>query len=286
MAEVQTTPITESDADEVARFLHRELNSRVSVGGWKALLLPPWPHAGPHRGYQLHVDGELVGVYAAVFSQRPTADGAPVRVCNLAAFCVREEHRMHSVRLIRALLAQRDCQFTDLSPSGNVVAMNERLGFRRLDTGTRLIVNVPRRGRGIRISADPEVLAATLRGRDREIHRDHTSAAAARHLLVQHGDDYAYLVFRVVTRKRLRAFAAPLYAGGDRALLERAWPQVRSHLLTRHGLPFVLAERRILGFATGIGAELTQPRPKMVRGDLMPDDAVDYLYSELVLVDW
>ncbi len=52
-------------------------------------------------------------------------------VCNVAALCVRDDLRAHTVRLVRALLKQREYSFTDLSPSGNVVAMDERLGFLR-----------------------------------------------------------------------------------------------------------------------------------------------------------
>lgn len=194
---------------------------------------------------------------------------------------------MHSLRLVRALLKQRDVVFTDFSPSGNVVAMNERLGFQRLGGGTRLVLNLPhRRKAGVRVSQDPDLLAATLRGRDAEVYRDHRAAPAARHLLVQRGGDYAYLVFRVDSRKRLRLFATPLYVGGDHALLRAAWRQVRTRLLLAHRLPFTLAEQRLLHFAPPLGAALRHPRPKMVRGSSLPAAEIDYLYSEFALLEW
>lgn len=286
MATVETAPITAADATAAAQFLHDELNDRVSVAAWRALLQPPWGGSAPNHGFVLRDAGRIVGVYAAVYSERVT-DGVPVRVCNLAAFCVREEHRMHALRLVRALLKQPGFVFTDFSPSGNVVAMNERLGFRRLDGATRLVVNVPRPPtRGRRITQDPGTIAATLKGADADVHRDHRDAAAARHLLVTRGDEYAYLVFRADSRKRLRLFATPLYVGGSRRLLEEAWGDVRAHLILRHRLPFTLAERRILSFAHGLGRELPHPRPKMIRGDALPATEVDYLYSELALVGW
>jgi hypothetical protein len=103
---------------------------------------------------------------------------------------------------------------------------------------------------------------------------------------VRRGDDYAYLVFRADSRKRMRLFALPLYAGGDPALLDAAWGSVRAHLLTRHRLVFILGERNILPFARGLGRELRAPRPKMVRGEGIPAAEIDYLYSELALVSW
>ncbi|MGO4680989.1 hypothetical protein [Microbacterium sp. 2MCAF23] len=282
----ELVPITASEVDDAAAFLHAELNPAVSAAAWTTLLRPPWPDAGPDSGVLLRDGDRVVGVYAAVRSVRD-AGGTAVPLCNLAAFCVLEEHRMHSLRMIRGLLRQRDVQFTDLSPSGNVVAMNERLGFTRLDTTTRLVLNPPARTpRGIRLSADPAVLEAVLRGDDARIHRDHRGAAAARHLLVQRGDQYAYLVYRAHRMKRLRLFALPLYAGGDRALLEAAWGAVRGHLLRHDGLPFTLAERRLLGFDRGIGRTLRVPRARMVRGAGLEPAAIDYLYSELALVEW
>ena len=60
MARVETSPITADDTGPAARFLHTELNSAVSVARWQALLQPSWPDAGPNRGFQLTVDGEVV----------------------------------------------------------------------------------------------------------------------------------------------------------------------------------------------------------------------------------
>lgn len=279
---VAVRPITPDDAPAAAEFLHRELNPRVSVEAWMGLLRPPWADCGPNHGFHLRTpDGSIVGVYAAVYAVR-----AGVTVCNLAAFCVLEPYRAQGLLLIRALISQKGVAFTDLSPSGNVVAMNERLGFRRLDTGTRLLVNLPgRAGRGTRVTSDPAALAAALTGADAAVYRDHRHARAARHLLVTRGDRHGYLVYRRDRRKRLPLFASALYVGGDRALVAEAWNGVRAHLL-RRGIPFTLAERRILGFARGAGRELADPRAKMYRGEGVDPETIDYLYSELALVSW
>jgi hypothetical protein len=286
MTAVELSAITDEAAGEAAEFLHRELNPRVSAESWLALLQPPWATSAPNHGFQLRDGGKIVGVYAAVYSEREIA-GTRLSVCNLAAFCVLDEYRMHSLRLVRALMKQKDYTFTDFSPSGNVVAMNERLGFQRLDGATRLVVNLPSlRHRGVRLTQDPTVLETTLRGRDADVYRDHRGAAAARHLLVRRGGEYAYLVFRADSRKRLRLFATPLYVGGSQALLESEWGSVRAHLLLRHRLTFTLAERRLLHFARGLGRQLQSPRPKMVRSENSSSQEIDYLYSELALVSW
>jgi hypothetical protein len=282
----ELSPVLEEDLDDVAAFLHVELNPRVTASEWRALLTPPWRADAPNHGFLLRVDGRIVGAYAAVYADREV-EGGIHRFCNLAAFCVRDEHRAHSFRLMRALLGQKGFEFTDLSPSGNVVALNERLGFERLDTATRITANVPgARPRGVSVSGRPEVIAATVRGADAAVYRDHRDAAAARHLVVRAGDAYAYLVFRKDRRKGVPVFATPLYAGGDRTLLQRAWPTVAGHLLWRHRLFATLAERRILGFAPRFGRAQTKPRAKMFRSKTLVAAQIDYLYSELTLLEW
>ena len=283
---VSTRAITSEDAAPVAEFLHENLNSEVSAANWKQLILPPWDQSGPNHGFQLVTEeGAVVGVYAAVYARRKVS-GRTFDLCNLAAFCVLEPFRAHSLKLIRALLKQPGFVFTDLSPSGNVIAMNERLGFERLDTATRLVVNLPRpRGRGLRLTSNPEALDRVLVGRDAEIYRDHRQAGGVEHLLVERDGEYGYLMFRRDRRKRLRLFATPLYRGGSASCVENAWGPIRARLL-RLGLPFTLAEHRVLGFSRGLGTSLAHPRPKMFRGDGIRADEIDYLYSELTLVAW
>lgn len=283
---VVTRPLTTDDAVSVSDFLHENLNNHVSTAAWMQLILPPWKHVGPNHGFKLVTDGgTLVGVYVAIYSQRET-DGIAVDVCNLAAFCVLEPFRVHSLKLIRALLKQPGFVFTDLSPSGNVVAMNERLGFHHIDTSTRLVLNLPRvPRRGLRLTSDPAILGRVLTGHDAKVYRDHRDAGGVEHLLIEREEQYGYLMFRRDRRKGLRLFATPLFAGGSAACTESAWGAVRSHLL-RKGLIFTLAEHRVLGFSQGFGTALANPRPKMYRRIGIPAHEIDYLYSELTLVEW
>jgi hypothetical protein len=273
--------IEPTDVDAVARFLHTNLNSGVALSDWTALLRPPWRDEAPNHGFML-IDGEsVVGAYAAVYSRR-----GDTRVCNLAAFCVLEEHRPHGLRLIRALLGQKGYEFTDLSPSGNVVALNERLGFTRLPTRTRLVLNIPGIARGVRVTADPAALAASLGGNDARVYADHRDAPAAHHLLITSQAGHAYLLFRRDRRKGLPLFATPLFVGGNPTVLEAGWRAVAGYLALRKGIPVTLAEHRILGFAPGPGRDLANPRPRMFRSRTLQGEEIDYLYSELTLVRW
>ncbi len=286
MTHVVARPIGTADVAAVCKFLHDELNPAVPVSAWRALFSPPWPGVGPNHGFQLLADDRIVGAYVAVYSHRILGSSSEP-FCNLAAFCVREEYRSHSFRLVRAILGQGGYTFTDLSPSGNVIALNQRLGFTSLDTSTAFVLNVPAPAqRHTQIIADPARIESLLRGDDLRIYHDHRTAAAARHIVAVHGERIGYLVVRRDRRRNLPLFASVLHAGGDRALLRTAWPQLRTQLLRTLHTPVTLAELRVLGFEPPLSIPLRKSRPKMFRSSTVTASDIDLLYSELTLLTW
>lgn len=284
---VRVAPITATDIPAVARFLHENLNARVSAEAWEQALLVPWKVAAPNHGYLLRDDdGEVAGAYLAFYSER-TIDGRPRRFCNLGAWCVLPEHRFHSLKLLKALLAQEGYGFTDLSPSGNVVPMNTRLGFSFLDTATAVAPNLPWPALpgGGRVSADPAVIENTLTGADAQIYRDHAGTAAARHVVLIAGDRYCYVIFRTDRRKGLPVFASVLHVS-DPELFRTMRRRFQSHLLVRHGVLALLAELRVVGHRPRLSRMLASPRRKMFRGADLGERDIDYLYSELTCLSW
>ncbi|MFC0532176.1 hypothetical protein [Phytohabitans kaempferiae] len=283
---IAVKPISGPDVPAVARFLHEHLNSRVSAEAWVRAVEVPWKVDAPNHGFMLVQDGAVVGAYLAFYSERTIA-GRRERFCNLGAWCVLPEHRFHSLRLLKALLAQDGHTFTDLSPSGNVLPVNTRLKFEFLDTSTALVPALPRLGwfgRG-RVSADPRVIEDSLDGEDLERYRDHADTAAARHLVLVRGNRRCYVVFRKDRRKRLPFFASILYVS-DPELFRSMAGQVSRHLLVRHGVLAILAELRVVGDRPRLSRLLGSPRRKMFKSDHLTPDQIDYLYSELVCVAW
>ncbi len=282
---VEVEPIAPSDVLRVADFLHRHLNSQVTADAWARAMNVSWDVAKPNSGFMLLEDDTVVGAYLAFYSRRELG-GELERVCNLGAWCVLPEHRFHSLRLLRALLGQQGYSFTDLSPSGNVVPINSRLGFETLDTTARLVPNLPWPGRprGQVISADPELIESTLTGPDLRLYRDHAEAEAARHLVLILDGRWCYVIFRRDRRKGLPLFASILYAS-DRDLLRAMARPLTFHLLIHHGALATLAEERVVGRLPLLS--LGRPaRPKMFRSSRLEPAHVDYLYSELVCVPW
>ncbi|KAE8764907.1 hypothetical protein GB883_06610 [Georgenia thermotolerans] len=226
----------------------------------------------------------MVGAYLAFYSERGI-DGRPERFCNLAAWCVEEGYRSQGLRLLRAALRQKGYHLTDFSPSGNVVPLNARLGFTALDTTTALAPNLPWPAWSrARVVTDPREIERVLTGRELAIYRDHARAAAARHLVLVAGARTCYVVVRRDRRKRLPLFASVLHVS-DPELFARHGRLVLRHLLLRHGVPFTLAERRVVPRVPGPSVTVAG-RPKMFRSPTLRADQIDYLYSELTCVAW
>jgi hypothetical protein len=279
---VRAVPVDAASIPTVARFLHENLNRRLSADAWAAAIVPPWAD-GPTYGFRL-LDGEqLVGVYVAFFSRRVLA-GRERRVCNLAAWCVLDGYGAHGLRLLRALLGSGADVFTDLSPSGAVVPIDRRLGFRDLDTTTSLRVNLPTLPVGsVALVTDPRRVAELLVGDDLAIYRDHRDAAAVRHLVLVVDGAPCYVMYRRVRRKRLPVFAAIVHVS-DPAAFRRGLRRLGGHLALR-GMPVLLAEHRIVGGSLR-RAVTVGGRPKLFRAPELEPDDVDDLYSEITCVPW
>jgi hypothetical protein len=283
---IAVRPIADTDLPRVGAFLRDNLNGKVPAAGWAAAAALAWAEDPPNAGFML-LDGEtVVGAHLAFYSDR-IIDGRRERFCNLGAWCVLEEHRFHGLRLLKALLAQDGYHFTDLSPSGNVIPINVRLGFSFLDTATALVPNLPWPSRPRRgaISTDPVVLQRTLTGRDLDLYRDHAATAAARHLVLLDSDEWCYVVFRKDRRKGLPIFATILHVSHPE-VFRRMARRLARHLLLRHGALATLAEDRVVTHRPHPSFELRSPRRKMFRSPRLGPAQIDYFYSELFCVPW
>jgi hypothetical protein len=279
---VTLLPITDNDVDRVARFLTASLNPAVPAEVWAAGIRAPWARGTDH-GCMLIADEEIVGVNLAFRSVREIG-GRTEHICNLGALCVLPEHRAHAPRLIRAILKGPGVSYTDLSPSGNVVAINERLKMVPLDTRTRLLPNLPSLPKkNLTLSTKDSHLRTYLKGEGLVIYEDHASAPAVRHLLLRVGDRCCHIMWRHDRRKGVRAFATILYVS-DRDLFHAFAPQVLGHLLTQH-VPFTLLEERV-ATANAFGGYWNVRRPKMFKSASLEPTQIDYLYSELTQIPW
>ena len=277
---VELSPITDADIAAVADFLRVNYKDRIP---WD-IMARPWKVDAPNHGFMLHDAQRIVGTHTAFYSERLVA-GRMEWFCNLGTWYVLPEFRSHSIRLIKALLAQDDYHFTALTPDHKVVSIHTKLRFHPLDTSGALIPNLPwptPPGRTT-ISTDPDVIESTLAGVELELYRDHAQALAARHLVLLRGPDSCYVIYRETSIKAVPV-AVILHVSNPQ-LFHQAIVALTRHLLVRHRLPATLAELRIIGHQPRLSFEVTA-WPKMYRSASLTPDQIDDLYSELVCVPW
>jgi hypothetical protein len=277
-------PIMGEAVDEVGDFLHRSMGERVSADSWVQSMKVPWSVEAPNHGYLLRAGGDIVGAQLAYYSRREIR-GQVLDICNLGAWSVDQDHRLSGLRLLQALLAQDGYHFTDLSPSGNVVPINERLNFSHLDTTTALTVNTSPLPSRAEVSSEPHFVETHLSERDRRLYLDHRDTAAARHAVLVHGSRSCFIMFRHDRRKGLSLFVSILHVS-DPEMLYRHFGAFSRFALRQHGAVATLSELRVVGRQPPLSRLLPRPRPKMFRSSVLTAADVDYLYSELECLEW
>jgi hypothetical protein len=279
---VELSPITDADVVAVANFLHANYNDRIPWADSR--LAGPWKVEAPNHGFMLRDGQRIVGVHTAFYSER-LVEGRMEQFCDMGTWYVLPEFRIHSVRLIKAVLAQDGYHFTSLTASDKVATIHTRLGFRSLDTSAAFIPNLPwptPPGRTT-VSADPDVIESTLAETELEIYHDHAQALAARHIVLIRGPDSCYVMYRA-TRYKAVPFAVIVHVS-NRQLFYRAIVPLTRYLLVHDRLPATLAELRIIGSRPPLSWKVTSPPKTYLSASLQPSQ-IDYLYSELLCIPW
>lgn len=286
-ARVQVCPITDNDLPEVAQLLGTHFPPDTPLDRWaevwrETVNLPD--SSAPNHGFLLRAGGKVVGAYPAVYSTR-VINGRTERFCNLAVWYTEPQYRLHSVRMVKAILVQGGWHFTDLTPIDVVQQLNLRLGFRFLDTTAVLIPNIPWpsvRGR-VRVSADEAVIRASLNGQPLKFFLDHVRCQWARHLVVVRDGEACYVQWRMERRKGLPVFASLRYASNPTVLRKTIRP-LGHYLLTRYGALGTVVELRVAGGRPRPSWQLRRSKARMFKSDTLAPEDVDYLYSEITSV--
>jgi hypothetical protein len=276
---VELTPITGRDVAEVADFLRTSLDPQIP---WARSCVPPWQVEAPNHGFMLRDGQRVVGALLAFYSDR-LIGGRVERFCNMGTWCVLPAYRSHSIRLLRAMVAQDGYHVTCLSPNERVVAITAKFKFRPLDTAAVLIPNLPwptLPGR-TRISADPGVIASTLTGAELRLYHDHAEALAARHILLIRGERTCYVMYRETPLKGLPC--AEILHVSNPELFKSSINSLTRHLLLRQRLLATRAELRTITHRPLFSLS-RNPRPKRYRSASLDPGQIDDLYSEFVCV--
>ena len=116
-ADAKLVPISADHFASVAEFLHKEMNSKVSIDQWQRVIAANWSSDAPNHGFMLHHEAVgVVGVLCAIYAH-VVIDGEIRNVCNPHTWCVLDAFRKRSIELVVAVIKQPDWHFSMLSPN-------------------------------------------------------------------------------------------------------------------------------------------------------------------------
>lgn len=274
---VEVEPILPGDLDVVAEFLHTHMDPRLSAVKWRQSLSTPWPNPGPNFGYCLAVEGEIVGVYTATYVDRPIM-GSTERFCNLAAWYVLPQHRPHSLRLLKAILSQKDVHMTDLSPQPKIAELMRRFGFEHLDATSCVLANLPWWSR-CKIVRDLDAIASGLSGAALRIFTDHRTLDSVRHLMLDTPHGRCHVMFQ--RRKKRGVPCTVVQHISNPTVLSGRYRALCCHFLRHDRTPVTILESRFLVGQPWFAKRLLL-QPKLYRSQTLGPEHFDNLYSELV----
>lgn len=273
-------PILHDDLPRVCTFLHEHLNAHRSVAEWVRGLRGGWIPDAPNHGFAILAGEEIGGVVGALYAE-PTIRGRRERLCNITSWCVLEEYRRLSLRLLQCLLAQPGYHFTDFTPTEAVGRILKFFGFEPLSDRVILFPNSMDLRPGTRVTRDPVEIDARLEDEARRVHRDHRSGPWIHHGLAIRGSEQCYVIHRRRSVGALRFCHVLWVSDVDRfSRLRRAFG---SHVLLNYGMVGTWIAASLLPQRPALALEKRRSQVRMYRSATLAPDDIDELYSELVV---
>lgn len=282
---VEVRPVGAGDLDLVLPLLQRFPTTRMSREDWSYTLFTyPWAGSGP-RGHALFAEGKAVGFIGTVLSERQIL-GRTEKIANPSSWIVLEEFRYAAMLLLRPVMKARDTTLVNLTPSPAAYTMFARLGMKPLDEEQIVLPPVPDPVQAIRALRGSAVLAqdairGRLEGEELRYHRDLTSSAVARHVLLHRDGRQCYLV-ATLCRKRGVPFMDVQYIG-DREFFWEHRLLAQAALIRATGIPglaMAVDRRFLVGRLPRLSLRWKLRRLYRPSRDEITPEMIDGLYSE------
>ena len=281
----QVTPIQECQLDEIGAFLHERLARRISPQAWVESLMHDWARERPNFGMQLRDGDRLVGVICAVYSDQWIA-GKLERFCNPHSWCVLDEYRNASIKLVLELLKQRDYHFTMFTPNPKVAQVFVGLRFRLLDPRMLYIANLPSPwpvGAFRFLESDKSRIGQRLEGAALREFEAHRNIPWLEFVAFGSPGDACLVIYKRERWKKM-ACAWMMHVSNPESM-QRHGRLLRHHLLMRLGIPVSRVETRFLSVPPALAYRTRRSQPKLVASRTLSDSQVRDVYSELVALD-
>ncbi len=273
----------EADFEEVYDTFLAGTNLHDSQADYRPLFSTQWAKHTEACGFVMEDTGCIVGILGTLFSDR-LIGGQRERFCNLHTWFVKEEHRGHSLALMRPVTRLRNCTITDLSPSPAVVQISRRLGFQILDSQLTLLLPVRFRSQTQVAFSSPDDHCHLLSEADQQILTDHADLPCERLLVTTPTGKSCLIVYRIIPQRFRYCY---LHYVSDLELFQEHSIAIRRELSSRSGCRFVAVNRRSLG-SKRIPKSYTLPVgiPQLYKSQTVNPSKIDTLYSEVLINNW
>jgi acetoacetyl-CoA synthetase len=298
---VKVEPVEAQEVPNVINFLRSGFVPHLVPEVLRGLFEYRWsgPQEKPNLGFALRSGNRIVGFLGVVYAVRPLA-GQTVKVCNLSTWYVEPKFRWASMKLLYAVMSQKEYMITNFTASPGVRKVMEALGFKTIDH--QKLVYLPWHfplellGRHrCEVLVQPADIEDILRGDERQLFQDHLPYRV-KHYVLRAADRHSYIVFKRrsfpgeaafsrIRIKKLRLMWYPcmevLYLGNPELAADNWASLVATVIRSERVLAVVVAER-FMGDGAPDGTRLDHRNYLLTRAPL--DSTVDSLYSELVVM--
>ena len=277
-SDVRLEPISDDDLDNVARFLHDNLNASYE---WRSFLGAHWTEDYPNHGFFLRDGTRIGGVIGALYSSQ-NVRGRSELFCNIHGWCVLEEYRAHSLKLLLALIGQTNYHLTALTPNRESAKVLRAMKFRVMEGEQRIVLNMPWPNRDAAVIADPDKLEQLLPASDAVVVREHRHLPLLEMIAVGRGDARCLVVFKKSVRGGGR-FAVVLHVS-DVPLFARHQDAFRNYLLLRRGVAAFKIDSRFLTRPTLMSGRVRNSAVRLFFSRTLNVADMCGLYSELTVL--
>jgi GNAT superfamily N-acetyltransferase len=272
------------DREHIVRFMDRAFTrAKWSTEGWRRLLDGRWSPPGQPCAVAAFDRGRMVGVIGIVATDRPTAAG-PRRWTNLTSWYLEKPYRGQGIGSAMMAMAggEPHATVTNFTSARGAAPAALRSGMVTLEHERLLWDARPVETPPLRMHADPLALGATLSDLDRQVLADHRGLGLTG-LAVETTDGLCMLILSI-KRKRDGCVTHEVFHSGQRHLLASHARAIADSLLPATGAELSV-DRRFLPDWVEADRTETIPIPRYYRPGDMPPEHVDYLYSEVALLD-
>jgi hypothetical protein len=294
---IRLEEVHEDDFESVYPLLQKLNNTTLSRKDWQKVFSDPFK-AKQHSGYSLLDDEKVVGFFGVIFSSR-VINGKVVKFANTHSWVVDEVHRNRGLLLLNKIHKLKDYVLTNFSASSGPFEIMKKMGWKELTyTFSFRLVNPIAKITSFehQIIDGNQISSEFFDPQEEKIVYDHAQLQCTMCIIVS-DQQHSLLVFTEVDYApsffgRLGIRSKPFTLGqmqfcSNPDLFFRKYDHWESAICKKYGwlgliIPDKFLERYdLLGFKPYL-----KRRPVLVRGgDELSDDSVDFLYSEVIVLN-